>query len=74
MRNYLFFKSCKVLFFGGVKLILTGGREEGEGQKGRLIEFIVGLLQTDRYTPCQAGDRRKIDVEFSVSCRNAPSF
>lgn len=59
----------------GSKINLTSGnREGGEEQKGRLIEFVVGLLQTDRYTPRQAGDRRKIEVEFSVFCLNAPSF
>lgn len=53
-----------------VRLLLTGHREGGERQKGRLIEFVVGLLQTDRYTPSQEGDRSWV----SVSCLNAPSF
>lgn len=54
-----FLKSCKILVFGGVRLILTGDREEGEGQKGRLIEFVVGLLQTDRYTPMSSRRYKK---------------
>lgn len=54
LMNFLF---CLYLQLE-VRLILTGHREGGERQKGRLIEFVVPPLQTDRYTPSQEGDRK----------------